>query len=467
MKKSLLILVGLSMFLAATVMAVNPRDMQFEPLRFDLPEPVRFETDNGISVYFLEDHQLPVITLSVMFHGGSVYDPPEKSGLAELTATLLRSGGAGTRTPEEVDEELDYYSIDLSSNAGDEALVVNMNSLAKNDELAFEIMADMMRRPRFDSAKMALEISNLQDEIRRRNDEAGNVTRRVYYQTVYGGHPYGRYPTLASVAALSRADIVAMHEKYYNPDNCLMAVAGDLTPAELKDLIDRYLGGWSRAGRELPEVPRATRQYEPGVYYAEKDINQAHIRFGHLCMDIKNPDRYAMDIMNFALGGGGFISRIMGQVRTTHGLAYSVGTYVYRRPLMGTLFAYCQTRADAMGRAMEMMLDIIEEVKREGITTEEFELARESIINGFVFNYDTPGKIAGNFAYNEFHGFPPDQLKRDLEAYQAVTLDDCNRVAARYLDTEDIVIVVTGNKEMFDRPMADFGPVTAVSMEIE
>jgi len=454
-------------FLASQIMAVHPRDMKFSPLEFEPPEAEKFVTENGLIVYFLEDHQLPILTLNAYFHGGAVHDPEDKAGLGGITATLLRSGGAGDRMPDQVDMDLDFVGASISSSADDDYLSLSMRVLKKDIELGFEILSDMLIKPSFDSSKFALEISNRKDRIRRQNDDPHDVSRRVYYQTVYTGHPYGVYPTLVSVDNINRSDVAAQHKHFYNPDNCIMAVSGDIKPEELKNIIEKYFGGWKKAGIKIESPPPAETRYKPGVYYAEKDINQANIRFGHLCMTDKNPDRFPMDVMNFALGGGDFSSRLVKQVRTTAGLAYSTGTYLYNRPLMGTLFGYCQTKADQLSAALEMMIDIIGEVRENGITAEEMELAKESIINSYVFNYDTPAKLVNARALLELQGFPADQLTRDIEAYQAVTLEKCNEVAGYYLNTDNIVIVITGNEKLFDKPLETFGPVTKVSMEIK
>jgi predicted Zn-dependent peptidase len=246
-----------------------------------------------------------------------------------------------------------------------------------------------------------------------------------------------------------------------------MAISGDLTVDEIKDYIKRYFDSWKKSGIPVEPLPKAETKFTPGVYYAEKDMNQANIRFGHLSLDNKNPDRFAMELVNFALGGGGFTSRLTGEVRTTAGLAYSVGSYFYIRPYTGCLFGYCLTRADAMSQAVQMMLDIIDGVRENGITEEELTIARESIINSYIFNYDTPQELVAARAFLEFRGFPPDQLQKNIEAYKKVTLEDCRRVAGKYLDTKDIAVVITGNKELFDKPLETFGPVTAVSMEIK
>ena len=466
--KAIKLILVFTVLLSGLSFAQHPRDMKFAPLAFDPPEPVRFETDNGMVVYFLEDHQLPVLTLSAYFHGGKVQDTKDKAGLTDITAILLRTGGAGKRTPDKIDEDLDFVGISINSSAGDEYYSIDIRLLKKDAETGFEILSDMLLKPLFDSAKLEMELSNQKDEIKRQNDDPRDIGRRVYYQTVYGDHPYGLYPTLESISNITRDDVIAWHKKFYNPDNCIMAISGDMTPDEIKATIDKYFGGWKKSNIKIEKPAPAQMTYKPGVYYAEKNINQANIRFGFLCMTDKNPDRFAMEVANFALGGGGFSSRLLQQVRTASGLAYSVGSYFYNRPLMGTLFGYCLTKANQISQAMDMMMQIITEVKENGITSEEMELAKESIINSYVFSYDTPSRLVNARAILELGGFPPDQLQKDLEQYQAVTLEKCNEVAKKYLDLDNMAIVIVGIDKLFDVPLDSLGsPVIKVPMEIK
>jgi len=462
-----IILLGLLLISIAAFAQQSPRDMQFAPLKFDPVEPTRFVTENGITVFFIEDHQLPVVTMKAHFKGGDIYDPSDKIGLAELTAKILRTGGAGQRTPDQVDFDLEFVGASVGSGSSEHSFDLSLRTLKKDIDLGMEILADIILEPKFDTAKVNLEKSVTKDQIRRQNDDPGDLTRRVFYQTVYGSHPYGQYPTLKSIDNITRSDLASCHKKYFSPDNCIMAVSGDLTEKELKELLREYFSNWKKTGIALPIMNEAVTSYKPGVYYVAKDINQANIRFGHLLMTDDNPDHYAFEIMNFALGGGGFSSRMTSQVRTTAGLAYSVGCYPLFRPLMGVHFSFCQTKAESMSQALRMMFDVINDVRSNGISAEEMDLAKESIINGYIFNFDTPASLVDAYAVNELRGFPADKIKTDLEKYRAVTLDKCNQVAKYYLNTENIVIVVTGDKELFDKPLNTFGQVNEVSLEIE
>ncbi len=159
------------MALSLTVFAVNPRDMKFPSLKFEPPEPVRYVADNGLVVYFLEDHQLPVFSVTALFHGGTVHDPADMVGLAEITARLMRTGGAGKRTAQQVDQDLDFVGADLSSQATNDNLLIDLSALKKDADLGWEILSDVVQKPLFDTGQVALEISNKKDEIRRQNDD--------------------------------------------------------------------------------------------------------------------------------------------------------------------------------------------------------------------------------------------------------------------------------------------------------
>ncbi len=234
MRKGIFILMLLIFAAGVSSFAVNPRDLKFAPLKFEPPEPTRYVAENGMVVYFLADHQLPIITCAAFFKGGTVFDPSEMIGLTEMTAKLLRTGGAGKRTPDQVDQDLDFVGASISSAAGSDNLMLDLRSLKKDADLGLEIFSDILQKPTFDTSKISMELSNKSDEIRRQNDEPNAVTRRIYYQEVYSGHPYGNFATLASIGKINKDALVAQYKKFYNPDNCILAISGDLTTDEVK-----------------------------------------------------------------------------------------------------------------------------------------------------------------------------------------------------------------------------------------
>ncbi|MFQ5606598.1 MAG: M16 family metallopeptidase [Candidatus Zixiibacteriota bacterium] len=465
-------LIAFALVGAAPVRAqLDPRTHRAPALEFEAPEVAQFTTDNGLRVVFLESHELPVVRITLYFPGGAIYESNDLCGASEITASLMRSGGTGKMSGEQIDEELDFLAATIKSAATRDKLFLEMRCLKKDFARVFELFARILSDPRFDSARMALEISNLSDEIRRQFDSPTAATRHLFYETVYGKSYYGRNPTLSSLSHIQRNTIRKTYEYNYAPTRGIMAVSGDLTREELASALDKHLAKWkgdtnSAGAAPLASPPAEKVRGKPGVYYAFKDISQTSIRLGHVTDLFESPDRYAVRVTNYAVGVG-FTGRLLSKVRSEAGLAYSVGSYFVNRPKLGTFFAYCQTRAGATTQALQMVIDIISEVKLNGITEEEFERAKESILNSFVFEYETPHQVAESVAESMFYGFPAAQSALDLEALNAVTFDDCRQAALKYYRPEDFVIVVVGDTTQMDGPLSKFGKVSALSLEIK
>lgn len=460
-------LIVLSFGVLNAALAQDPRQIVAPELELSAPVPEQFELENGLKVVFLPSSELPVVQMTLLFPGGSVFETDELCGVGEITAKLLRSGGAGEMSGAEIDEQLDFLGASISSSAAGDSHRLSLRCLKKDFEEVFGLFKILLTSPAFDSAKLALEKSNKADAIRRQFDSPTGATRTLFYQTVYGGKLYGRYPTLASVNAITDETVRFTYNKVYTPSQGVLAVSGDLTREELEGALRSQLGSWTGTKileRPIPGRPTDAELPQPGVYYAFKDINQTSIRLGYLTELFDSPDRHAVRIVNYVVGVG-FTGRLTTKVRSEAGLAYSVGAYFVNRPTFGNFFAYCQTKADATGQALQMILDVLSEVKQSGITQEEFARAKESILNSFVFEYETPHQVAQSVAENIFYGFPHDQTALNLEALKAVTLADCNRVAREQYRPAEFRIVVVGDTAQMDQKLSDFGAVTTLSLE--
>ncbi len=449
--------------------AQDPRKIVAPELELSAPTPEQFALENGLRVVFLQSSELPVVRMTLMFPGGSVSEAADLAGVSGITANLLRTGGAGSLKAEEIDERLDFLGASISSTAGGDNHKLTLRCLKKDLAEVFDLFSLILREPVLDSAKLALEVSNKSDEIRRQYDSPTGATRTLFYRTVFGDMLYGRYPTLESVASISGQSVKFTYNRVYTPSRGILAVSGDLTRKELEDLLNTSVGSWKGTRilqRPIPVVPSEEDLPKSGVYYAYKDISQTSIRLGHLTQLFDSPDRHAVRIMNYVVGVG-FAGRLTAKIRSEAGLAYSVGGYFVNRPTYGSYFAYCQTKAEATGQALQMIVDVLSEAKENGITQKEFARAKESILNSFVFEYETPHQVAQAVAESVFYGFPSEQTALDLEALKSVTLADCNRVAKEYYRVEDFRIVVVGDTAQMDQPLSDFGVVTEISLEVE
>lgn len=440
-------------------------DWTYDPIKFDPPVPERWVMDNGMVVQFLPDDRLPVVTVLAIVRGGEAYLPADKAGLAAITGQALVTGGTDTRSPDDFDSRIEYYGIHFDGSIGDEAGDVSMECLTKDLDTAFTMFADILQHPRFDSAKFQLAVDDAVEDWRRRNDSPGRITSREFAKLIYGDHPYGRSPEKDVLESLKRSDAVDLCHRCFAPDNIILAVSGDLTKAQLEQLLKQHLSGWNATAEKLPPVPPVDESGNGGVYQINKDISQTNIRFGHIGIDNKNPDRHAIRVMNNILGGGGFTSRMMGRVRSDSGWAYSVGTRFTTGLQPGVFFASCQTKVETTSKALALMKWVVEDFVKNGITDDELATAKESILNSDVFQYTTPSQIVNQYAWLEYYGFPPDQLKKDVEAIRAVTKADVEAVAKKYLHPGKLTILAVGPVDKFDAPLSKFGNVNTIKLE--
>ncbi|HSG29364.1 MAG TPA: pitrilysin family protein, partial [Candidatus Krumholzibacterium sp.] len=269
-----------------------------------------------------------------------------------------------------------------------------------------------------------------------------------------------------SVGSLTRDDLTDFHAKYFHPNNAIVGISGDVTKSEIEAMISEAFTGWEQADVAIPEVPELGDSPEPTINYIYKDISQAYISLGHLGISSDNPDRCAVTIMNFILGGGSFTSWITTEVREKRGLAYSAGSGYSHDPFARGVFrAFAQTSAEEYSRALQVMLDQVERMKNEGPTEEELRKAVDSYLNGQVFDYDSKSGMVQRLVNLQFQGRPLDTPEKDMETYASLTVDDIKEAARKYLHGDKLTILVVGDKEKFDKPLEDFGTVREIKLE--
>lgn len=445
-------------------------NLKFDELELNIPEigvdVDRVEMDNGLIVFLYEDHKVPLLNLNSVVRCGSIFESPDQNGLSGIVGTVMRTGGTENVSGDSLNKILEYIGGSLETGIGTESGTASLNVLSKDIVMGIELFADLIRNPAFPDDKIDLAKADIKNSIKRRNDRPGSITSRYYDNIVYGDHPYGRILEWESVKNVTRAELLDYHNKYFVPNNMMIAVAGDFDKDEVLDLLKKYLGDWEKSDMPLPEYPEVEMTYHPGVYQIFKDINQANIRMGHLGIKRDNPDRYAINLMNYILGAGSFTSRLTATVRSDEGLAYSVGSrFSTGERDYGTFYAYCQTKSSTAYKAIKLMMDEIRRIREEGVTETELADARDATINRFIFTFDNPAEIVNNLMYLEYDGYPSDYYKHYLDYYQNLTIEDINRVAGEYLKPDKITFVVVGNPETYEKPLDDFGQITNIEPE--
>ena len=443
----------------------HPVHLSYKPLEFPFPQAERVMLSNGIELYLLEDKELPLVNLVALVRTGSVYEPADKTGLASLTGTVMRTGGTGLMSGNEINEKLEFIAGAVETSIGREVGSASLSVLKKDIDMGLAIFADVLIHPAFSQDQVELAKQKKLEGIRRQNDDPQGIAFREFRRTLFDNGPRGRVPTLETVSGISRDDMVAFHREYFHPDNIIMGVSGDFERDELVKKLETLLGSWEPRALSLPTLKLPQSRKEKSVYYAHKDIPQSTIVMGSFAVNKSHPDYFPFTVLNFVIGGGGFTSRLMSEIRSNRGLAYSVGS-IYRAEIDYGLFAtYCFTKSESTLESITLISDILKQVKQEGITPEELERAKNSILKNFIFGFTTPFQIVNKQVAIAFDNLPKDFLEIYRERITAVTLEEVNAVAQKYLHPDQMLLVVVGNSENFDSPLSQWGPVEEISLE--
>jgi len=436
----------------------NPPPLpQFPPLVFHPPKPQRIVLDNGLVVFLLEDHELPLIRVETVHAAGSQYEPPDKIGLGSIFSEAMTEGGSLSYKPEDIEKTLDRTASDVEFSIGLENGSGSMRCRAEDFDQVFAIFTDLLLRPQFRKDHVELAKAKGLESLRRMNDDPEDVARREFRRAIYGkGHPYARIPSPETIKNIKRDDLIQMHTRYFHPNSTSIAVSGDFQSAAMIAKLKQALASWSKGDTTLPAVAPVTGTPQRAVYYIQRSIDQSQIRIGHLGLARHNPDHFAWEVFN-ELWGGGATSLLFRTVRTQQGLAYSVGSGFSEPAQKGLIVAVSQTRGPETIAAVQSMLAITKEASGAPFTPKEITGAKEAIRNRFVENYTSSAQIAAEVMNNEFFGFPKDYLDTYTDRIGQVTAEDLRRVAHTYLHPDDSAILVMGDLSTFEKPMSTLG----------
>ena len=427
----------------------RPSDLKFQPLSYTPPkrEQYRHVLPNGVVVYAVEDRDLPLVNVSLLVRTGSYLEPAEKTGLASLTGSQMRAGGTTSKSPEQFDEAADFLAAQLSSSVGSTQGNANLNVLAKDLDAGLALYFDMLKNPAFDEARLKLAKSQVLQQLERRNDNTTGIEAREWGRLMRGEHFTTREATKASVEAITREDLLAFHKKYFHPANFIFAVSGDFDTKQLLAKLSAGMEGWPAVKMAVPDVPKPTHAPVAGVYGVHKpDVNQGRVSIGHVGSMRDNPDAYALELMSDILGGGGFTSRITSRVRSDEGLAYSAGSfYGLGTYYPGEFRALFQSKSTTVAQAADIVVEEINRIRTTKVSAEELETAKNYLIETFPRNFSTAGQIASTFAQDEYTKRPADYWATYRDRIRAVTADDIQRVAQKYLQPDKLVVLVVGN----------------------
>jgi len=406
--------------------------------------------DNGIVLYHLPNHELPLVYVSVVIRTGSIFDPAGKEGLAELTATVMRTGGAASLSGDLVDDRIESLAGILHVSANRESTNASVSVLRKDLTEGIDLLSRILMEPSFEEKKLALAKNLKLEALRRLSDDPQKLAFREFQRLFFRGNPRGSYPSRPSVQSIARDDLVRFHERYFHPANTMMAMTGDLSASEARELATRYFGAW-RSAAAPAEIPPPEQKLRGGMFFLLKDIPQSVIVSGRLSPSKRESRFYPFEVLDFIAGSGGFRSRIFQQIRTDEGLAYSTGSFYRARPDYGLFGTYVLTKSESTVRALTVLDSIMDDLSKRPVRAEELSSAKKAIDSSFIFSFTSPEKVVSQHLSVEYDGLPGDFLKTYRQRIEVVTEKDLLDVAARHLGgAAPSVTLILGNASVLE-----------------
>ncbi|MFC6918409.1 M16 family metallopeptidase [Meiothermus taiwanensis] len=441
----------------------DPFKMQFQRLQPTAIQPTRVQLSNGLTVLLIEDRSLPFVNGRIYLRAGSIYEPDDKVGLSGIFSAVMRTGGAGERTPDQVDETLETLAASVSVSTDSLFTSVAFSTLTENLDQVLQIWADVLLRPRFAQDRVDLEKGRALEAIRRRNDQPTQIAVREFVRRINEGHPAGRISSAASIQSITRDDLLTFHQRYFKPNGAVLAITGDFNTQEMVARLERTLQGWARGEVSLPTF--APPSPKPSIYFVQKETNQSVIYMGNPTVTAFAPGYSELDLASRVLGDG-FNSRLFLEVRTKRGLAYATGgaqTQGFGWP--GFFYGASISRVEKTAEVIELMLAQFRDLRERPVSQEELELFRNNILNAEVFRFTSKQAVAERIARTQLLGLPDDYYEQYVRQIQAATPADLQRVMQQYVRPEQFVIVVVGDQRQFDKPLSSLGNVIEVPLE--
>ncbi|HLJ90848.1 MAG TPA: pitrilysin family protein [Candidatus Angelobacter sp.] len=434
---------------------------------FHPQEPRRIELPNGLVIFLQEDHELPLIDAVIRIRGGRRDEPAGKTGLTTIYAESWRTGGTQSKTGDDLDDFLETRAALVEPSASNDYTSLSWSSLKGDFDSVFAMVLDLLEHPEFRQNKIDLAKEQMASVISRRNDDVNSIAQRESTKLGYGpDNPYARTSEYHTVAAVTREDLLNWHKRTVLPNNMMLGMAGDFDSAAMERKLREAFGSLAK-GAPVPKQAIPFKKPTPGIYFIEKeDVNQSEITMVDLGIERRNPDYYAVEVMN-ELFGGSSSSRLSTNIRTKLGLAYSVGGGIgtgFDHP--GLIRIGMGTKSGSTAAALDALNKEVTSLIQGNVTEEELKKAKDAILNSFIFSVDSKDKVLAERMSYEFYGYPPDSLERYRAGIEKVTVADVNRVAKKYVHPDKLAILVVGNSKDFDRKLSSFGKVTAVDIAI-
>lgn len=436
--------------------------------QFQMPDVTTFQLNNGIKFYLVENKELPLISVSAMIRAGSYMDPADKVGLANLTGDLIRSGGSVNWPYDQLNEFLESKAASIETSFGLTSGRASMNILKEDFDELLPVFIDVLRNPAFPDNRIDVSKTQLRSSITRRNDNAGSVASREFYNLIYGKESvFARSMELAHVDAITKEDMQQFHRQVMVGRNMMIAVIGDFDVADMRRKLEQAFNAVPAGNANELNLPDINYEFVPSInFVAKNDVNQSNIFIGHIGGLRSNPDYTALQLMNEILSGG-FSGRLLQVIRTDLGLAYSAGGAYISNPLYeGPFYVTLGTASANTAEAVEATVNEIQKMHRDGVTQQELDAAKDRILNTLAFRYTSRASVLNERISNEYFGLPTDAFNKYIAEVQAATVEDVNRAASEYLRPDALKVLIVGNENEMGDQLASLGEVNTIDITI-
>lgn len=468
----LVIAVALLFLLLSPVKADEAKhytDLELPPLpEIKIPDYTRYELDNGLTVFLMEDRELPLVSGQAYIKMGDRLEAADKIGLADIMGEVMRSGGTKSHSADELNQLLEFRAAAVETNVDTDSGNASFTALSEDLDEVFGLFAEVVREPIFPEDKIELAKTQLQGAISRRNDSPNNIAGREFKKLIYGSEsPYARTIEYTTLNNIYRQDLVNFYRSYFHPNNIILGIVGDFDPQQMRSLIQREFGDWKpnpniEAIDRLPSVLGSPANPGGIFFINQPQLTQSYVQMGHLGGQLNSPDYTALSVLNGVLNGFG--GRMFNKVRSEKGLAYSVYAFwraSYDYP--GFFLAGGQTRSEATVPLIQAIFAEIERIREEPVTAKELQYAKDSTLNSFVFNFQSPSQTLSRLMRYEYYDYPENFIFQYQKGVEATTIADVQRVAKEYLQPDQLVTLVVGNQAEIQPPLSSLNPETTVT----
>jgi zinc protease len=436
-------------------------------LKVKLPRAYETKLSNGLQVIVLESHKLPTFAMQMVVLSGGLADSQDQHGAAQATATSLREG-TKSRTSKQIAEQVDSLGASLSANSGLSSMDsrVQASGLTDNFDQIMELFADVILNPSFPAEELNKFKTRALGQLRLQRSNPGFLANEMFQKVMYGSHPAARVSlTAEEIQKLTPEVLQKFHSTYYKPNNAMFAIVGDVKPAEIVAKLEKTFGSWQRGDVPQSSVPKVSNTSSAKIYLINRASSvQTNLILGNLTIERTDPDFFALDVMNQVVGGGAS-ARLFLNLREDKGYTYGAYSGFSAFKYQGTFRANTEVRTDVTKGSMDELMYELKRIGDEKVAPEEFDRARRTIIGGFALQLESPQALLNNIITQKLYGLPADYWDTYTLKIAAITPDDVQRVAKKYLDLSRLQIVAVGDASKIADVLKQYGTVEIYDTE--